>query len=128
MENSERLGRQARPRIEPGTSRLQVFEHSHRWGQGRTVWHPNLTRDLNPGSLVLQPASLATTPLGRREHIWKDYEFRIWKQTTSSKQQLKSVIQDEWNKISLKVTNNLVQFMPNGISGVLKSRGNSTKH
>ena len=32
-ENSERLGRQARPRNEPGTSRLPVFERSHWWGQ-----------------------------------------------------------------------------------------------
>ena len=41
MENSERLGRQARPGNESGNSRLPVFSLEWRslwWGQGRTVW------------------------------------------------------------------------------------------
>ena len=62
MENSERLDRQARPRYEPGISRLPVCESSHWWGQGRTARHPCLTRDSNPGSWVQQPASLTTSP------------------------------------------------------------------
>ena len=39
-ENSEQLGRRARPRIELGTSRLPIFSTeslSHRWGLGLTV-------------------------------------------------------------------------------------------
>ena len=31
------LGRQVRPRNEPGNSRLPVFEGSHWWGLGRSV-------------------------------------------------------------------------------------------
>ena len=62
MENSERIGRQARPRNEPGTSHLPVFEPSHWWGQGRTARHPCLTRDSNSGPLVQHPASLTTSP------------------------------------------------------------------
>ena len=55
MENSERLGRQARPGIEPDTSRLPILNadlHSHWCGQGRTVQHPCLTRDSNREPLV----------------------------------------------------------------------------
>ena len=66
--NSERLGRQARPGFEPGTSRLPVFRtepYSHLWGQGKTVLHPCLIRDSNTGTSVQPPAPLATTPLGR---------------------------------------------------------------
>ena len=66
-EISERLGRQARPRNEPGTSRRPIFERSHWWSQERTARHPCLTRYSNPGSLVQQPASKATALLGRRD-------------------------------------------------------------
>ena len=61
-ENSKRLGWQARPRNEPGTSRIPVFQRSHWWGHGRTARHPCLARDSNPGRLVQQPASLTTSP------------------------------------------------------------------
>ena len=57
-ENSERLGPQARPGIEPGTSRLPVCECSYWWSQERTARHPCLTRDSNPEPQVQQPASL----------------------------------------------------------------------
>ena len=66
MENSERLGRQAQPEIEPGTSRLPDFERNYWWSQGRTARHPCLTRDSNPEPLELQPASLTTAPFGRQ--------------------------------------------------------------
>ena len=65
-ENSERLGRQARPGIEPGTSRLPVFERSYWWSQGRTVRHPCLIRDSNPDPQVQQLAFLTAAPFGRR--------------------------------------------------------------
>ena len=65
MENSERLGRQARPGIEPDTSRPRVFER--RTAQplvgART---DSLTSMPYPEPLVEQLASLVTTPLGRR--------------------------------------------------------------
>ena len=34
--------------------------------KGRTIWHPWLTRDPNPGPFAQEPASLATSPLSRR--------------------------------------------------------------
>ena len=64
-ENSERLDRQARPRIEPGTSRLPVFERSHWWGQKRSVSHPCFTRNSSPGLLKSKLASLTSTSLGQ---------------------------------------------------------------
>ena len=73
-ENSERLGRQARSRNEPGTSLLAVFERKHWWGQGRTARHPCLTLDSNPEPLVQQPTSLTTSPpvghILRKNFIW----------------------------------------------------------
>ena len=75
MENSERLGRQARLQIEPGTSRLPVFECSHWWSQGRTARHPCLIRDSNPEPLVQQPASLTTAPFGRQQKRTYVYKF-----------------------------------------------------
>ena len=66
-ERLERIGRQALPRNEPGTSRQPVFERSQgRWSQGWTVSHPCLTRDSNPEPLMKQSAPLSTTPVGRR--------------------------------------------------------------
>ena len=65
-ENSERLGQQVRPGIEPGPSRLLVLE--------RRTMQPlveprtdNLTSmpHWNPRPLVQQPTSLTTAPLGR---------------------------------------------------------------
>ena len=50
-----------------GTSRLPILSVeplSHWWGLGWAVWHSCLTRDLNPGPFVQQPASLTTAPLG----------------------------------------------------------------
>ena len=45
------------------------------WSQGRTARHPCLTRDLNPGTSVQQPASLTTSPpLG---HFLKEIYFLI---------------------------------------------------
>ena len=83
MKNFERLGWQARPRNEPATSCLPVFERSHWWGQGRTVWYPCLTRDSNPGPLVQHPTSLTIATLGRQwlsvSDIKKPFLFLIQK-------------------------------------------------
>ena len=52
-ENSKRLGRQARPGIESGTSRLPALSaepRSHWWGQRRTVWTSMPYPEFEPGT------------------------------------------------------------------------------
>ena len=67
--NSERLDRQARPGIEPGTSRLPVYSAAIGGGKdGQFDVHalPGIrTQDL----LVQQPASLTTTLLDRLKNV-----------------------------------------------------------
>ena len=61
MENSERLVRQARLGIEPGTSRLPDLERKTAQqlaGPRMDNFTSCITRDSNPGSFVQQPAPL----------------------------------------------------------------------
>ena len=57
MENSERLGRQARPGIKSVTSHLPVLKRVCKFS------HPGF----EPGTFGASQASLATRPLGRLE-------------------------------------------------------------
>ena len=55
QKNSERLGRQVRPEIEPSTFRQQALERKTAQllvVQGQTVSHACLTRDSNPVTLM----------------------------------------------------------------------------
>ena len=66
MGNFERLGRQARPGIEPVI--IYQFWAQTRVATGRAndeqYGHPYPTWNSNPGPLVQQPAFLTTAPLG----------------------------------------------------------------
>ena len=62
------------------------------------------------------------------ENIWQELESRIRKHTISSKQQLKSVLQKEWGKITPEITKKLVKSIPIRLNHVLKVKRNPTKY
>lgn len=77
----------------------------------KTLDHPPQSPDLNP-----------------IEHLWEYLDRQIRKRTISSKDMLKSVIMEEWQKISSDVTKKLVESMPRRLSAVIKAKGKSTKY
>ena len=62
------------------------------------------------------------------EHLWDLLERRIRQHKITSKEMLKTVIMDEWNKISTEDTLKLVKSMPNRINEVLKRKGYPTSY
>lgn len=62
------------------------------------------------------------------EHLWDLLERRIRQHHISSKEMLKTVILNEWRKITTEDTSKLVRSMPNRLAEVLKRRGNPTSY
>ena len=77
----------------------------------KTLDHPPQSPDLNP-----------------IEHLWEHLDHKIWQRQISSKDVLKAVIYDEWNKITPKITKKLVTSMSNRLSAVMKAKGKQTKY
>lgn len=73
--------------------------------------HPAQSPDLNP-----------------IEHLWEHLDRQIRKRTITSKDSLKSVIMEEWQKISSDVTRNLVESMPRRLQAVINANGKQTKY
>lgn len=62
------------------------------------------------------------------EHLWEVLDKKIRKTTISNIAELKTVIQNEWNKISADETSKLVNSMPKRLQAVRKAKGNPTKY
>ena len=62
------------------------------------------------------------------EHLWSELDRRIRMQTISSKNVLKKVIIEEWNKIGQETTCKLVESMPRRLSAVIKAKGYPTSY
>lgn len=62
------------------------------------------------------------------EHLWDHLDKKIRYHTISNINQLKSVIENEWNQISSDVTSNLVNSMPKRLQAVLQAKGYTTKY
>ncbi|GFU17009.1 RNase H domain-containing protein [Trichonephila clavipes] len=62
------------------------------------------------------------------EHQWDLLERKIHQHTISSNDMLKSVLKDEWEKISAEETTKLVNSMPKRLSEVLERRGYPTSY
>lgn len=73
--------------------------------------HPPQSPDLNP-----------------IEHLWEHLDRQIRKRTITNKDMLKTVIMEEWQKISPDVTKKLVESMPRRLSAVIKAKGGATKY
>lgn len=62
------------------------------------------------------------------EHLWDHLERQIRKHEVNTKAELKTIIQEEWGKISPDVTQKLVASMPSRISAVIKAKGYPTRY
>ena len=113
------------PRVERlGLGQSQVFQqdidskHSAKlvmeWLLYRTpkqLDHPAQSPDLNPN-----------------EYLWELLNKQIRKRTITSQDMLRSVLVEEWQKISSEVTRNLVDSMPRRLQAVIKAKGKQTKY
>lgn len=78
-----------------------------------------------PKQLDHPPQSPDINPI---EHLWDHLDRQIRKRDITSKDTLKSVIMEEWQKISSEVTSNLVNSMPKRLQAVIKAKGKQTKY
>lgn len=64
------------------------------------------------------------------ENLWDELErqVRARKPLPKNREELWSVLQEEWGKIEIHKLQNLVNSMPNRIKAVLNSKGNPTKY
>jgi hypothetical protein len=64
------------------------------------------------------------------ENLWNhlDYQVRKRKPLPKSKQELIKVIQEEWQKITIKTCHRLILSMPNRVKTVIKAKGGHTKY
>ncbi|GFV05145.1 transposable element Tcb2 transposase [Trichonephila clavipes] len=61
------------------------------------------------------------------ENLWPHLERAVQKQITS-KEQLKSVLQEEWPNIAPETTRHLVESMPRRLEAVILAKGYATKY
>lgn len=78
-----------------------------------------------PKQLDHPPQSPDLNPI---EHLWEYLDRQIRKRTIRNKSMLKSVLMDEWAKITSEVTGNLVQSMPRRMIAVINAKGKQTKY
>ncbi|GFS99637.1 transposable element Tcb1 transposase [Trichonephila clavipes] len=76
-----------------------------------------------PNQLHTHPQSPDLNPV---EHLWDLLECKIRQHNISSKDMLKSVLKDEWEKISAEETTKLNNSMPKRLQEVLERRGYPT--
>lgn len=62
------------------------------------------------------------------EDLWSIIEQAVQKHRITSKDYLKRILQDEWDKICPDVTKNLVESMPRRLEAVIRTKGQSTKY
>lgn len=62
------------------------------------------------------------------EHLWEELDRRIRTRSMSKTSELMAALQEEWEKIPIKVFMNLVESMPRRCEAVIKARGYSTKY
>lgn len=62
------------------------------------------------------------------ENLWQKLETEIRKHDISSKNDLKMVLLEEWEKISPEYTKTLVESIPNRLKSVIRQKGYRTKY
>ncbi|CAB4487326.1 unnamed protein product [Rhizophagus irregularis] len=64
------------------------------------------------------------------ENLWDhlDHQVRKRKPLPKSKQELISVVQEEWRKISIETLHHLILSLPSRIEAVIKAKGGHTKY
>ncbi|GFX85428.1 transposable element Tcb2 transposase [Trichonephila clavipes] len=62
------------------------------------------------------------------ENLWSHLERSVQKHQITSKEQLKSVLQEEWLNIAPETTRHLVELMPRRLETVISAKGYATKY
>ncbi|GFX17097.1 transposable element Tc1 transposase [Trichonephila clavipes] len=62
------------------------------------------------------------------DHLWSHLERAVQKHQITSKEQLKSVLQEEWLNIAPETTRHLVESMPRRLEAVISAKGYATKY
>ncbi|GFT59606.1 transposable element Tc1 transposase [Trichonephila clavipes] len=62
------------------------------------------------------------------ENLWPHLERAVQKHQITSKEQLKSVLQEEWPNIAPETTRHLVESMPRRLEAVILAKGYATKY
>ncbi|GFT24305.1 transposable element Tc1 transposase [Trichonephila clavipes] len=62
------------------------------------------------------------------ENLWSHLERDVQKHQITSKEQLKSVLQEEWLNIAPEITRHLVESMPRRLEAVISAKGYATKY
>ena len=78
-----------------------------------------------PHYLRTPPQSPDINPI---EHVWDVLERRIRTHHITSRNHLKSVIAEEWNKIEEDTTRNLVGSMRRRLEEIIRCKGHATKY
>ena len=78
-----------------------------------TLPHPAQSPDMNP-----------------IEHVWYLMKIGINKQAVKprNEEELKRALLEEWEKIDIKIINNLIDSMPRRVEQLVEVRGGSTKY
>ncbi|GFY26984.1 transposable element Tcb1 transposase [Trichonephila clavipes] len=62
------------------------------------------------------------------DHLWSHLERSVQKHQITSKEQLKTVLQEEWLNIAPETTRHLVESMPRRLEAVISAKGYATKY
>ncbi|GFV61025.1 transposable element Tcb1 transposase [Trichonephila clavipes] len=62
------------------------------------------------------------------DHLWSHLERAVQKHQITSKEQLKTVLQEEWLNIAPETTRHLVESMPRRLEAVISAKGYATKY
>ncbi|GFU04227.1 transposable element Tc1 transposase [Trichonephila clavipes] len=72
--------------------------------------------------------SVMSPDLNVIDHLWSHLERSVQKHQITSKEQLKTVLQEEWLNIAPETTRHLVESMPRRLEAVISSKGYATKY
>ncbi|GFV88481.1 transposable element Tcb1 transposase [Trichonephila clavipes] len=62
------------------------------------------------------------------DHLWSHLERSVQKHQITSKEQLKTALQEEWLNIAPETTRHLVESMPRRLEAVISAKGYATKY
>ncbi|GFX39868.1 transposable element Tc1 transposase [Trichonephila clavipes] len=62
------------------------------------------------------------------DHLWSHLERSVQKHQITSKEQLKTVLQEEWLNIAPETTRHLVESMPRRLEAVISAKGYATEY
>ncbi|GFT08590.1 transposable element Tc1 transposase [Trichonephila clavipes] len=62
------------------------------------------------------------------DHLWSHLERSVQKHQITSKEQLKTVLQEEWLNVAPETTRHLVESMPRRLEAVISAKGYATKY